>query len=51
MVFDREDPLKLPGDEHKKPAVSMNRLALWLVVGGIGAYLLISGIVGIIAKG
>lgn len=51
MVFDREDPLKLPGDDKKKPAISMNRLAIWLVVGAIGAYLLISGVIGIIAKG
>jgi hypothetical protein len=46
-----KDELKLPGDDEKKPAITMNRLALWLVVGGIGAYLLISGLVGIIAKG
>lgn len=51
MVFDREDPLKLPGDDKKKPAISMNRLALWLVVGAVGAYLLLSGVVGILAKG
>lgn len=51
MVFDRDDELKLPGDDEKKPAVSMNRLALWLVVGGIGAYLLFSGLFGILAKG
>lgn len=51
MVFDREDPLKLPGDDQKKSGPSMNRLALWLVVGGIGAYLLLSGIFGILAKG
>lgn len=49
MAFNRDDELKLPGDE-KKPAVSMNRLALWLVVGGIGAYLLLSGIFGILGK-
>lgn len=46
-----KDELALPGDDKKKPAISMNRLALWLVVGGIGAYLLLSGVVGIIAKG
>ncbi len=46
-----KDELKLPGDDEKKPAISMNRLALWLVVGAIGAYLLISGVVGIIANG
>ena len=51
MAFDREDPLKLPGDDKKKPAISMNRLALWLVVGGIGAYLRISGRIGSVAKG
>lgn len=51
MVFDRDDELKLPGDDKKKQAVSMNRLALWLVVGAIGAYLLLSGVFGIIAKG
>jgi hypothetical protein len=46
-----KDELKLPGDDEKKPAISMNRLALWLVVGAIGAYLLLSGIFGIIANG
>lgn len=50
MAFNRDDELKLPGDEKKKPAVSMNRLALWLVVGGIGAYLFISGLIGIAGK-
>lgn len=51
MVFDPKDPLQLPGDDKKKPAISMNRLALWLVVGAVGAYLLLSGVIGIIAKG
>ena len=46
-----KDELKLPGDDDKKPAISMNRLALWLVVGAVGAYLLLSGVIGIIAKG
>lgn len=51
MVFGRDDELKLPGDdEKKKQSVSMNRLALWLVVGGFGAYLLLSGIFGILEK-
>jgi len=27
------------------------RVAIWIVVGGLGLYLVISGIVGIIAKG
>jgi hypothetical protein len=44
--------LKLPGDDEKKKGQpSFGRIAIWVVVGGVGAYLLISGIVGIIAKG
>jgi len=42
-------PPQLPGD--KKPEISFARIAIWVIVGGIGAYLLISGIIGIIAKG
>ncbi|GLJ80981.1 hypothetical protein [Microbacterium imperiale] len=36
------------GDD-KRPTSA--RIAIWLVVGGIGAYLLISGILGILARG
>ncbi|CAN5312617.1 hypothetical protein BH11ACT3_BH11ACT3_16950 [soil metagenome] len=39
---------KKPGD---KPAISFNRIAIWVIVGGVGLFLLISGIVGIVAKG
>jgi hypothetical protein len=46
----KDDELKLPGDDEKKPAISMNRLALWLVVGAVGAYLLLTGVFGIIGK-
>ncbi len=43
--------LKLPGeDDKKKKGVTLNRIMIWVVVGGIGAYLLISGIVGILVK-
>ena len=43
--------LPLPGeDEKKKGEVSFGRIAIWVIVGGIGAYLLISGIVGILVK-
>ena len=38
-----------PGKE--KPKITFNRIAIWVIVGGIGLFLLISGIVGIIAKG
>ncbi|WP_411721753.1 hypothetical protein [Mycetocola sp.] len=35
--------------DPKKP--STNRIIIWVVVAGIGLYLLISGIVGIVAAG
>ena len=42
--------LKLPGEDDKKKGPSFNRIAIWVLVGGVGAYLLISGIVGILVK-
>jgi len=43
---------KLPGDDEKKKGeVSFARMAIWVIVGGIAIYLLVSGIIGIIAKG
>ena len=36
-----------PEDQRPSPA----RVAIWVVVGGIGAYFLISGILGIISGG
>lgn len=47
-----KNELPLPGDaEKKKREISPTRLAIWLIAGGFGAYLLISGLVGILAKG
>lgn len=43
------DP-QLPGD-RRRPRVSLSRIAIWVFVGGIGLYLVISGMVGIIVKG
>ncbi|MEP6482132.1 MAG: hypothetical protein ABJA94_09020 [Rhodoglobus sp.] len=43
------DDLKLPSDPKQGP--SMGRIAIWVIVGAIGLYLVISGVVGIIAKG
>ena len=43
--------LKLPGEDKKKPAISFSRLAVWVIVGGIGLYLVITGLVGVITKG
>ncbi len=43
------DDLPLPNDPPKGP--SFTRIAIWVIVGGIGLYLVISGLVGVIAKG
>ena len=51
------DPVNqyLPDDElrdkGKPKPPSMNRIAIWLVVGGIGVYFLASGIIGIVTGG
>lgn len=39
------------GGRGQKPPISPARITIWIAVGGIGAFLLVSGIVGIIAKG
>jgi hypothetical protein len=36
---------------NQPPRVTPPRVATWVVVGGIGVFLLISGILGMIAKG
>ncbi len=47
-----KNELPLPGDaEKKKREITLTRLALWLIIGGFGAYLLISGLIGIVGKG
>lgn len=44
--------LKLPGDdEKKKKEVSFARFAIWIIVGGIAVYMILSGIIGGLAKG
>jgi hypothetical protein len=43
--------LPLPGDEKKKPTISWQRIALWVLVAGAGLYLVITGLAGVIAKG
>lgn len=40
-----------PSDDKKKPTISFGRIAIWVIVGGIGLYLVISGLVGVIVKG
>jgi len=34
--------------EKKPKGITANRLAIWVIVGGIGAYFVISGIIGIL---
>ena len=41
---------ELESDPGRKKGPSMNRIALWIVVGGVGVYLLGSGIYGILTK-
>jgi hypothetical protein len=43
---DKEPPV--PGEA---PKVSMTRIAVWIVVAGAGAWMIISGLVGMVAKG
>lgn len=42
--------LKLPGEDDKKKGPSFNRMAIWVLVGGVGLYLLVSGFIGILVK-
>lgn len=48
MSLDAPDPIT---PEKPKNQITFARIAIWVVVGGIGAYLLVSGIIGIIVKG
>ena len=41
-------PSKKP--DGKKP-ISWQRIAVWVAVGGVGLYLVITGLAGVIAKG
>lgn len=43
--------LKLPGEDNKKAGeVSFGRIVIWVIVGGVGAYLLLSGVIGILTQ-
>ena len=37
-------------DENRKK-IAAGRIVVWIVVGGIGLYLIVSGLIGIITKG
>jgi len=40
-----------PGQDPGKPKITTTRIVIWLAVAAVGLYLVISGIVGILAKG
>lgn len=48
MSIDAPDPIK---PEKPKGQITFGRIAIWVIVGGIGLYLVISGVIGIITKG
>lgn len=51
MTFGRDDELPLPGDaEKKKREISPTRLAVWVIAGGFGVYLVLTGILGMLEK-
>ena len=43
--------MSLPPDDPKKSKLTPTRIGIWVVVAAIGLYLVISGVIGIIAKG
>lgn len=48
MSFLPDNELKPNNGERKPP--SMNRIVLWVIVGGIGVYFLGSGIIGLLSR-
>jgi hypothetical protein len=37
--------------EENRKKITTGRIVVWIVVGGIGLYLIVSGLIGIITKG
>ena len=44
------DPKPAGEDASKKNVFQFKRVAIWVLVGGVGLYLVISGIIGILVK-
>lgn len=40
-----------PEPGKKKPKVSTARITIWIVVGVVAVYMIVTGLVGVIAKG
>ena len=45
------DEPHLPDPPNRKGRISGTRFVIWIVLIGVGAYLVISGLIGIIVKG
>jgi hypothetical protein len=43
--------MTMPPEDKDPRKVSTNRLVLWIVVSGIGVYLIISGLIGVFTRG
>ncbi|GAB3122133.1 hypothetical protein [Glaciibacter psychrotolerans] len=50
MSFLPKDELnpKKSGDKGDKNGPSRNRIVLWVIMGGVGAYLVLSGVIGLL---
>jgi hypothetical protein len=40
-----------PSGKRKPEPPSMARITIWLVVGGVGVYLIVSGVIGLVSGG
>ena len=50
-IFTKAPQPDLPlADRRKKAGLTLNRIGIWVVVGGFALYLIITGIIGIITK-
>ena len=51
VVFTKAPQPELPLAERKKKAgMNRNRIGIWIVVGGFGTYMIITGVIGILTK-
>jgi len=44
------EPAPKPAEKRERIPISANRIIIWIIVGGIGLYTLITGIVGMLTK-
>lgn len=48
MSMDAPNPIT---PEKPKGEITFARIAVWVIVGGVGLYLVVSGLIGVITKG